>query len=206
LTEYRFRVGAPRKGMRFLSGVVSAAVRSRLDFEASRLKRKLRDVEFHRSQTVPDGYDKLWDSVRWFEVLSLWKDRQYFQWRYDQNPTHKFEYFYLVSKGRIVALGVATVDRGNVWICELIVEDRNVQVGRFLINRILRHYAKPQIGHVRFLGHDCGFFEKVLASFQPVDSFAFVFHAIAVGENDDLRTVYLEPLNWTITFGDVDGV
>jgi len=161
-------------------------------------------ITFHQSKAVPDGYDELWNAIRPYEILSLWKDSEYFQWRYDQNPDNGFDYFYLVQSGEIIALSVVTAEiGGNVSICELLGKDRNVLNGRFLINRILSYYIGKQHKKVRFIGSDIGFFDEVFATFRSEFWFGITFCA-CVFDNAALEEYFVHPSNWTLTFGDID--
>lgn len=189
-----------------------ALLRTRLSFERYLLKhlpnnmtcRLTNGLTFHHSTTVPDGYDRLWDAIRYYEVLSMWKDSEYFRWRYDRNPDHDFNYFYLQKDGEILALAVVTADFGGyASICEVLVKNRNVLNGRLLINRILSWYAGGKQRKFRFIGNDVGFFEEVFANFRSEVWFGIVLCG-EVFDNPELEEYFVRPSNWTLTYGDID--
>lgn len=160
-------------------------------------------IRFHQSKTVPERYNELWNAIRPYDVLSLWKDSEYFQWRYDENPDNDFDYFYLVQGEEIIALSVVTSKiGGDVSICELLVKDKNVLNGRYLINRILSNYLGRH-KKIRFIGSDAGFFDEVFAKFRSEIWFGIVFCA-RVFEGTGLKEDFVQPSNWTLTYGDID--
>ncbi len=164
-----------------------------------------RGVEFAISRTVPEGHEALWDACRSQEVLSLWKDSEYLRWRYDESPVHDFSYLYLVNDGVIVALAVTVEVAADVAICELMVREHDVRLGRLLLSHICLHAMRHGADKVRFLGHDYGFFDEVFRGFERNTSFenVFVGRAFADAALDALACL---PSNWTVTFGDGDFV
>jgi hypothetical protein len=183
-----------------------ARVRLALAMRHAFLRRLVRrDVAFATASEVPDGYEALWNAWRAQEVLSLWKDSAYFRWRYDRNPDRRFEYLYLADAGGISALAVATEIDGSLVLCELMVRDRDVAMGRLLVNRIAVRAAQRGLRAVTFLAHDCGFFADVLAGFEHTLSYTNVFGGRAFVAGALAETLPLAG-NWTITFGDGDFV
>ena len=162
------------------------------------------NLTFHQSKTVPDGYDELWNAINPYEVLSIWKDSEYFQWRYEQNPDHEFSYFYLARDDKIIALSVVTAEVGGyVTICELLVRHRNVLNGRLLINRILSHYSGAKYKKIRFVGKDVGFFKETFAIFRSEVWFGIVLCG-EVFDNEELEEYFTNSSYWTLTYGDID--
>ncbi len=201
---------------RVLTGVLNICyclwLRSKLFIERFLLKhwsnnmtfRLSSTIAFHQSKTVPEGYDQLWDAIRPYDVLSLWKDSEYFQWRYDENPDNDFDYFYLLQGGEIIAISVVTSNTdGDVSICEFLVKDKNVLNGRFLINKILTNYSGRQHQKMRFIGSDVGFFDEVFVKFRSEIWFGIVFCARVFG-NTALKEDFDQPSYWTLTYGDID--
>ncbi len=187
-------------------------LRSKLSVQRFLLKKRRKNLTFrlsnnltfHKSKTVPEKYDELWKAIGPYEILSLWKDSEYFQWRYDENPDSDFEYFYLVQNGKIIALSVTTAKPGkDVFICELLVKDKNVLNGRFLINQIRATYAGGQHPRIRFIGSDIGFFAEVFQKFRSEIWFGIVFCA-RVFQGKTLKDDFVQPSNWTLTYGDID--
>lgn len=163
-----------------------------------------RTATLQQSKTVPDGYDDLWHAIRSYQVLSIWKDAEYFRWRYDHNPDRDFEHFYLKEDDTIIALAVVTAKTGgDVTICELLVRDYNVLNGRRLIGHILSHYSKRPHKRVHFIGHDIGFFKEVFENFHAEIWFGIVFCA-RVFNHSELNEYFVEPTNWSLTYGDID--
>ena len=157
-----------------------------------------------QSKTVPEGYDKFWNFMRSYDILSIWKDSEYLSWRYDQNPDNDFKYFYLVQDGKIIALAVLTEQPNeDIMIYEWLIQRRDVQLGQLLLNHIVSYYAGQQYRRIRFIGKDAGFFDEVFASFSAEILFYFVFHAKALN-GTELNKDFAHPHNWTITFGDMD--
>lgn len=162
------------------------------------------DLSFHRSDTVPTGYDALWNAWCTQEVLTVWKDSAYMSWRYDRNPDQRFAYYYMARGDEIVALAVGTVIDDALRLCELMAKARDVIVGRRLVTEIARVAAGEGRRAVTFLGADQGFFDEALVGFERWKSYTNVFCARAFDES----VAELLPLadNWTITFGDCDFV
>jgi GNAT superfamily N-acetyltransferase len=154
---------------------------------------------------VPAAYEELWQSLRAYEVLSIWKDVEYFRWRYDQKPKGDYRYYFLEREGRIEALCVATLTDGMFRIAELIARDQSVQFARYLITELalrgLRHHA-----HVmEFFGISSGFFDEVFAGFKRTTDTNNVF-CLGVLEGQKLAELAPLPFNWTITAGDSDAI
>lgn len=166
--------------------------------------RLTKHLTFRHSKTVPDNYNVLWESMRPYEVLSLWKDSEYFAWRYDQNPDHEFDYFYLLNGNEIIGLSaVLASSNKDVTICELLVKDRNVLNGRFLINKIVSYYIKKGYRKIRFIGTDAGFFDEVFKKFHSEFWFGIVF-CVKTLSNLKLQEYFTPSSNWTLSFGDID--
>jgi GNAT superfamily N-acetyltransferase len=178
------------------------SLRARLWFRYLRLRRAGSGLVFHRSTSVPAGYDRLWDDVRSYEVISVWKDEEYFRWRYDQNPDKRYEYFFLTAGDEIVALSVAASDGSHLH--ELIVKDRDVRVGRMLLNRVLAHYAGRAHSHLLFFGFDFGFFDACFAPEFRREMATQLPICAKVWGHDDLCDDFRLPDNWTIAYGDLD--
>jgi hypothetical protein len=214
-TQYilRLSVGLGLKrllGADWLAGVLDAIygswVRARLAMRGGMLRRLAAGgTSFVVSPTVPEGYEKLWGAWRTQEILSIWKDAKYFQWRYDRNPDCRFAYLHLTRAGEIVALAVAAEMEGALVLCELMVAGRDVATGRLLANHIARYALGRGLRAVTFLGHDAGLFADVLQGFERTVSYTNVFGGrvfVAGALADDLPHAD----NWTVTFGDGDFV
>lgn len=201
-TRLFFRLSFPSKVLNFCFSIF---LRSKLHLDLLVLKKRLPKIPtLCYTDSVPEGYGALWNAIKSYEVLSVWKDAEYLKWRYDQNPDDRFVYFYLLFDGEIVGVCVVNAEKGkDVLICELLVKDKDVLLGRLLINQILSHYAGSQHRKARFVGIDAGFFEEVLVAFRSAALFSLPFCARAFG-NATLEDWFVHPTNWTVTYGDTD--
>ncbi|HTR96984.1 MAG TPA: GNAT family N-acetyltransferase, partial [Candidatus Acidoferrales bacterium] len=153
--------GVPRLAARLAGAPSRFAARWRL----ARERRTGGRLRLSTGSEVPEGYDALWDACRSQEVVSLWKDREYLDWRYVANPDTTF-LFHAVADGSVM-LGLAvTAERDGVcWLCELIVRERDAEVGRALLWQVERAALDRRARAIQFLGHDAGFFGEVLADY-----------------------------------------
>jgi hypothetical protein len=163
-------------------------------------------LTFRVHDRVPAAYEALWNACRSLEVLSVWKDTQYVGWRYDQNPDHRFTYFAMHrDSGDIAALAVGVDLGGVLTLCELMVEGRNVPVGRWLATEIGLRALSRGLRAVSFLGADQGLFRDVFEGFTHERSYANVFCGRAF-DTQQLGELLPSAMNWTVTFGDGDFV
>ena len=168
-------------------------------------RRVSRRLVFAIAAGVPGAYARLWKECAPLEVLSLWKDVPYMQWRYDENPDHRFEYAYLADGEEIVALAVLHRSPSRVMICELLVRDRNVSVGQALVTELCLRALAQGDARVAFLGHDLGFFRACLAGFRGAVAHDSVFCGRGLGDSL-LEDLVPHADNWSITYGDADFV
>lgn len=164
-----------------------------------------RGLELRLATTVPSTYDRLWKHHASLEVLSLWKDARYMQWRYDENPDHTFEYACLFQGEELVALAVLHRDPSRVMICELLSKDRNVAIGEALVTEICLGALLRGDANVAFLGHDQGFFQSCLTGFRRSVALENVFCGRGV-EDPILERLVPHGANWSVTYGDADFV
>ena len=151
---------------------------------------------------VPKGYQSLWDAVRSFEILSVWKDAAYFEWRYDRNPTHAFRYFTLQGRG-VDALAVAVTQHGEMTLLEFIVRDSSVLMAKLLLSEIILQAQAEGCHRVNFSGAGLDFFDSAFSSFGRAVDFSHVFCLLNFGgEIGELASLRRD--NWTITQGDCD--
>jgi hypothetical protein len=182
-----------------------AVRRGRLEAQRAALRRLTRGVTFRVEDRVPAGYEALWNAWRSQEVLSIWKDSAYLQWRYDGNPDHRFTYYSLVRGDQVTAMAVG-VDLDQVLtLCELIVGARDVRMGQRLIAEIAARALSENQRSVSFLGADAGFYDDVFAGFGHARSYSNVFGGRAF-KPGPLEESLPHPQNWTVTFGDGDFV
>lgn len=159
-------------------------------------------VRVQKTSVIPEAYEDLWNQIRKREIVSFWKDTEYMKWRYEKNPRWKADYLCAFKNDVLCGLAVLVKKGSIAYITELMVRDLDVDLGRLLLNEILRHSLDAGTEVVKFYGHDRGFFELVFNEFMRQPSEDIIF----IGEiyNDLLRELCQQPLNLCITTGDTD--
>lgn len=192
--------------LRLRAGAVSLKpfVRIRRTEQSIRLDRQFRGrtIDFRVDADVPPDFDALWKDVSGFEILSIWKDREYLSWRYAKHPTQSYQFVSLREHGRLVALAVATKAGGDLLITELFSAKKDIALGRLLVHRIVSSPLAAGVRSIRFTGRDDVFFDGVFAGFERHAS-QLVF-CLRVFANDERASRALLPNNWTVTVGDLD--
>lgn len=154
------------------------------------------------TNTVPAEYEKFWEHIRKQEIISLWKDSQYLNWRYDQNPTFEPTYFACMENGEITAIAVTIEHDGAGTICELMVKNSNLALAKMLLNRIAVHYKDSGYEAIKFYGHDRGFFETAFAGFTRVPNQDLFLVAKLLGGTEALEKLVYQNISWSVTSGD----
>jgi len=182
-----------------------SALAVRLEAQHALLRRRVGgNVVFRAEPEAPAGADALWEALRSYEVISLWKDRAYLAWRYDRHPSRRFEYGLLERDGQLEALAVVETSHPvEVRLCELLVRRRDVRLGRLLVNEIARRHRSRGRRWLTFAGIDSGFFASVFAGFEAEPNFELVWGARAFGD-PALEELLPRRENWTVTLGDTD--
>ncbi len=162
-------------------------------------------LAFRSDAALPADTDALWNAIRSQEVISLWKDARYLDWRYVRNPDHRFRFESLAGEDGTAALAVTVEKDDAVMICELLVRGRSVPVGRRLVLEIARRALGARARALQFFGHDAGYFAEVFAGFERRTAFENVFVGRSLAA-DDLDQRLANPHNWTLTYGDADFV
>lgn len=154
------------------------------------------------SSELPNQYQELWNGVRKREIVSVWKDSEYMNWRYAKNPRTKAEYCCAYKDNKLCGIAVFVKRDHITYITELIMRDVDVALGRLLIDEILQHCLNSGVEIVKFYGHDRGFFELVFSEFmrQPAEDIVFIGQIY----NDLLKELCRQPLNVCLTTGDAD--
>src|SRR5262249_36095399 len=138
--------------------------------------------------------------------LSLWKDREYLTWRYDQNPDHAFERVALRDRGRLRGLAVVWRDRERATICELICpRGEGPALGRSLVRAVCERATRDGDDRVACLAHDDGHLARCLIGFRVRPAPESVLTGRGL-EDGPLDTLVRDGRNWTVTFGDADYV
>ncbi|HAA56565.1 MAG TPA: hypothetical protein DCE42_17510 [Myxococcales bacterium] len=213
LTEYSLRLGVSGVVEKWLPRTRLANVadhlyrgkqRASLALQGQFYQRQKSYVNFKNASTVPEGMDSFWKKIRSYAVFSVWKDSQYFSWRYDQNPKSDMRYAYLVDGEEIVALAVYRMDDTKAMhLMELLVADFDVKLGRLLLSKIAKIAVKEGKDTLVFVGHDAGFYDALFREWTSQPAFGFVLCARAFGL-DELQDMFVQPGNWTMTLGDID--
>lgn len=157
------------------------------------------------SDAVPDDYDQLWAECAAEFHVSLWKDRQYMAWRYDENPDHGFRYAGMRDGGRLQALAVVHTDNGRAMICEWIAPRVvGIELGRALVREVCLEAMRNGSDRVSFLGADGGYFGRCLSGFarRPAPESVLTGMGLEPGIDERIR----EGSNWCVTYGDADYV
>lgn len=157
-------------------------------------------------RTVPDDHDALWTACASELELSLWKDREYLAWRYDQNPDHEFLYVVLREGARLCGVAVVLRESGRCTICEWLCQRAaGPALGRALIQAVCEGCLRRGDDRVSFLGHDDGYFARCLAGFRVRPAPESVLTGRGL-EDGPLDALVRDGRNWTVTYGDADYV
>jgi hypothetical protein len=160
-------------------------------------------LRFTLERQAPTEHDTLWRALASLEVLSLWKDREYLQWRYATHPDHVYHFAALYDGSTLVAEAVIALVGTTLWIADVFVRDRDLAIARALIARVLEQGLALHAAEAAFLGHDSGWFGQALEGFEARPAADVVY--VGRGLSDDALTRRMElPGNWSLTFGDAD--
>jgi hypothetical protein len=201
--NYRFRFRISKRQPALVRQFYSATIGIKLWFKSQLLQSWIpKGTTISITSTTPSGYDQFWKHVRKQEIIALWKDSEYLNWRYDKNPRFKPTYFTCLENGNITAMAVTIVHDGAGTICELMVKDNNLALAKLLLNRIAVHYKKSGHDAIKFYGHDRGFFETVFSEFTRIPSQDLFLVAKIVDGSDALKKLIYQNISWSITSGD----
>ncbi|MDZ4833399.1 MAG: GNAT family N-acetyltransferase [Candidatus Melainabacteria bacterium] len=201
--NYRFRFRISKRHPALVRQLYSSTIDLKLWFKSQLLQSWIpQDTTISITSTTPSGYDQFWENVRKQEIIAVWKDSEYFRWRYDKNPRFKPIYFSCLENGNITAMAVTIVHDGAGTICELMVKDNNLALAKFLLNRIAVYYKKSGHEAIKFYGHDRGFFETVFSEFTRIPNQDLFLVAKLVDGTDALKKLIYQNISWSITSGD----
>ena len=170
---------------------------------AAVLRLQTRHLAFETSWSVPEAYDQLWDAVRSYEVLSIWKDCAYLAWRYDRKPGVRYRYHYLTRGGRIEALCVSTLRNGALRITELIVREHATVVAQRLVAEVVLCALAEKVDRVEFSGVTADLFDEAFRGFRHRRLVNYLFCLRVLGD-PRLAKMAENAANWTVTDGDAD--
>jgi hypothetical protein len=162
------------------------------------------DVAWHAG--IPEDHDRLWSDCAAEHRVSLWKDRQYLTWRYDDNPDHDFEIVTLRNEGRLRALAVVLREGGRDTICDWGgPRAAGPAPARALVRAMCARAIEGGSDRLSFLGHDDGRFAAAFAGFaaRPAPENVLTGRGL---EDGALDVLIRDGRNWTMTFGDADYV
>jgi hypothetical protein len=218
LKKYYIRLNIKKKLKSFMkveffatlfNEIYTLILKLRFSFLRLILKKKIataKVLKFTASSSIPDGYESLWNVIKNYQVLSIWKDAAYLRWRYEQNPRHIFDYFYLKRNNEILAFAVAHSKKDTVSICEFMVLNNNVLKGKLLLNEMQSYYVNKGKKCLIFVGLDLGYFQTIFRKFEDDPAFGFNFCGRVFEVKDELNDFFPFPFNWTVTYGDVDAL
>jgi hypothetical protein len=158
------------------------------------------------SSTLPPDLGKPLKEMLDQEVLSVWKDYEYLEYRYQNHPDRTYRFHILYAGDQPAGLVVVRDASSIAMICEVMHRKKDVRETAFLPRSVLSHYQRhSESQHVEFRGWDSGFFDAVfsLSGFRCLPTSELVF-AGRVFDDPDLEKKFLLPHNWTITIGDTD--
>ena len=201
------RVIKPKALAIWMAQISRWLIKFKIEFKQFSIKLQLlTDFRVYQSQTCPEQIDELWAKVKLQNKLGLWKDFKYFQWRYDQHPDQEFRYFSMYVGGALRAIAVVNLSGELIRICELMVLNLDVSLGRFLLLEIARHFNHDKANTLSFKGFDQGYFDKVFQDFSQRSGSKDVFCFRLFDENSILQDTYEKSANWSITLGDSDAI
>ncbi|TVP51232.1 MAG: GNAT family N-acetyltransferase [Gemmatimonadales bacterium] len=179
-------------------------VRARRARGAMSLSRRFkgRDLAFAVEDSVPEDFDSLWKEVSRYEVLSVWKDRAYLEWRYADNRSTNYRFYSLREDGKLLALAVATSIRETLRVTELLSAKKDVPLAQLLVQHLTRRTMGEPVHSITFTGRDDLFFESVFTGYARTAS-PLVFCLLEF-DRDEVGSRARIPGNWTVTSGDLD--
>lgn len=198
--EGRLRVAFLASG---LDALYRASSRSALERRLAEARAAAPGFSVEHLSRLPEGLDALWDLERRRVRVSLWKDREYLSWRYERHPEQRFTYHVLSRGGVLTGLAVSGIRDRTALLCELLVPGRDEAAGRLLVLSACANAAEAGADEVHFLGHDDGWFGRVLDGFVAAPAPGNVF--VGRGIDDEALTAEMaDAANWTLTYGDGD--
>jgi hypothetical protein len=169
-----------------------------------RNKKRNRKLELgvSESDAIPTDHDLLWKQVAPYEILSIWKDRNYLTWRYRIGGRRSYRFFELRSRSSLLGLCIVSLESNAFNIMDLVVYQKNVAMGRSMVNAIVECALREKREAVRFSGFDDGFWSAVFAGFA-VEMLELQFSARVLSDQKLAERAKL-PHNWAVTVGDLD--
>jgi hypothetical protein len=207
LRNFYFRSGYRRVWGPVVDSVFKLGLGTVISLRAFVLRFLVRDAHVVVTQSVPEALADLLEEILDYEVLSVWKNLEYLQWRYERHPEHRYMFHVLYVSGLPQGIAVTRDDGATAAICELIHRTKDVRQAAILLNRVLSYHSQRGSQRVEFYGHDDGFFDAVFTQcgFRSSYETSFVFSGHVYGDAA-LEQRFPVPSNWTVVYGDTDVV
>lgn len=205
LPLYRYRTGCRRIGGPFLDipcrGILSMVNQVRQGYN----RKQTGEAILESSDKIPSGTEDLLSEIRNYEILSVWKDEDYINWRYRKNPSRRYRFHTLERKGELRGMIITRSARNRMSICEVLHRTRDTAESAILLNHVIRQALSDGLQMITFFGYDCGFYNDLFArcGFKKHYSGNYILGG-RVFNDPDLERHFYNPHNWTIVFGDID--
>jgi hypothetical protein len=149
---------------------------------------------------LDERQDALWKGCATREHLSVWKDREYLDWKYLRRPHIQYRMMALEQAGTLAALAVLHEDGPRAHVLELMSQGKSVPCAQELLLRVADHYRTEGLRELRFVGRDPWYFASV---FQDCERQPIFGHHVYTGTfGPEQRFIYETAANWTVTLGD----
>lgn len=152
--------------------------------------------------------DEMLETCRARELLSVWKDVKYYDWKYRRSPRKNRYRFFALEIPRVLcgAFAVVLESDERAEIVEVQSLNKDVLYARELVLGISDHYAaaSPRIRSLIFRGKDHWYYDGVFNEFELLSSFDHPVFSRAIEPDESF--VFENASNWTITFSDMDSV
>lgn len=149
---------------------------------------------------LDERQDALWKSCAPQEHLSVWKDREYLEWKYLRRPNVQYQLLALEQAGALAALAVLHEDGPCAHVLEVMSLRKSVPLAQELLLRVADHCRAEGLRELCFVGRDPWYFASVFQDFerQPI----FGHHVYTGTFGAEQRFIYETAANWTVTQGD----
>lgn len=173
-------------------------------------KKVHKNIRIKVSSVLDVGISDLLNDYLNQQVLSIWKDLAYMQWRYAEHPTYNYQFHLLYQFDRLDGLAVVRNTGISIVICDFLHRSMDVSYSILLLRHIVNYYRNSPAQKIEFYGWDNGFFDSVFQrcgfQIQP-SNFKFTAQVLNNGEGGNkerFEKMFIIPQNWTITYGDTD--
>ncbi|MGV8048727.1 MAG: GNAT family N-acetyltransferase [Anaerolineaceae bacterium] len=164
-------------------------------------------ISVETTKQLPDELEKTLKQIRYYEVLSVWKDVPYLRWRYENHAEYRYTFHILRVKGQPDGLVVTRECRDHIAICEVLHRRKDVEEMSLLVGHVLLYWIKLGAQRFEFYGYDNGFFDAVFsAAGFNVRSFSKFIFIGKVLKQSRLEEMFALPDNWTVSYGDTDSI